>query len=80
LKVSRRYSQFEALREALVSRFIGLYVPPLPPKNYISFNPEAQNDRTALLHKFVQNLIQWPYLLESIEWQLFMRSNIVDLP
>jgi len=32
VSVLRRFSQFTALREALLQRFTGIYLPPLPPK------------------------------------------------
>ena len=33
-KVTRRYSEFYLLREALVHTYVGLFVPPVPPKTF----------------------------------------------
>jgi sorting nexin-1/2 len=34
-EITRRYSDFEALRKSLKERFIGLYVPPIPGKKAV---------------------------------------------
>lgn len=38
VEVVRRYKEFNHLREVLFSRFPGLYVPPMPPKQKIVRN------------------------------------------
>ena len=35
-EITRRFSEFATLREALVQRYVGLLVPPIPPKELTS--------------------------------------------
>ena len=36
-EVWRRYSHFNMFRDILITRFVGLYIPPMPPKKKIVF-------------------------------------------
>ena len=40
IEISRRYKQFYQLRNVLHSRFLGLYVPPIPEKKAVGNTDE----------------------------------------
>lgn len=54
-EVYRRYSDFAALRELIVDRFPGMYVPPLPKKKKLgSTKVEFIEERCFLLNMFIR--------------------------
>ena len=65
-EVFRRYKQFHLLRNVLFSRFMGLYVPPIPEKKSIG-NTEDHfvEERRFFLDKFMKDIAGLPYLYES---------------
>ena len=68
LKVIRRYSDFEWLRQTLVSMFTSSVIPPIPKKNKIGgdrFKEEFLEKRTRTLEKFLNLLIQDPNIKSS---------------
>ena len=68
LKVSRRYSDFEWLRQILVSMFPSSVIPPIPKKNKLGgdrFNEEFLEKRTRTLEKFLNLLLQDPLIKAS---------------
>jgi len=71
LKVSRRYSDFEWLRQILVYIFSSSVIPPIPKKNKLGgdrFNEEFLEKRTRTLEKFLNLLLEDPNIKSS---QLF---------
>lgn len=72
----RRYKEFNLLREILVKRFPGLYVPPVPPKKSVG-NMESHfiEERRYLLDLFIRQLVRCPYLYESDEFRIFVRPQ-----
>ena len=71
LKVSRRYSDFEWLRQILVNIFSSSVIPPIPKKNKLGgdrFNEEFLEKRTRTLEKFLNLLLEDPNIKSS---QLF---------
>ena len=68
-EVQRRFSEFLALREALVQRYVGLLVPPLPPKemqNVVTMS-KTQSDaqtkqRLKILSLFAERLGSLPWV------------------
>ena len=71
LKVSRRYSDFEWLRQILVNIFSSSVIPPIPKKNKLGgdrFNEEFLEKRTRTLEKFLNLLTEDPNIKSS---QLF---------
>ena len=71
LKVSRRYSDFEWLRQILVNIFSSSVIPPIPKKNKFGgdrFNEEFLEKRTRTLEKFLNLLLEDPNIKSS---QLF---------
>ena len=68
LKVSRRYSDFEWLRQTLVSMFTSSVIPPIPKKNKIGgdrFKEQFLEKRTRTLEKFLNLLLQDPNIKSS---------------
>ncbi len=73
-EVYRRYKQFDLLRNVLHSRFLGLYVPPLPEKKSIGNTEDAfVQERMYFLNKFLKDIAGLPYLYESQEFATFLR-------
>ena len=63
LKVNRRYSDFEWLRQILVTRYPSCVIPPIPKKNKLGgdrFNEEFLLKRTRTLEKFLNLLVEDP--------------------
>jgi sorting nexin-1/2 len=73
-EVYRRYKQFDLLRNVLHSRFLGLYVPPLPEKKAMGNTDDAfVQERMYFLDKFMKDIAGLPYLYESQEFATFLR-------
>lgn len=67
-EVYRRFKQFDAFRKCLHTRFLGLYVPPIPEKKAMG-NTENffVEERMFYLNKFMQDCGGIPYISESQE-------------
>jgi sorting nexin-1/2 len=64
--VYRRYKQFYILRNVLHSRFMGLYVPPIPEKKALGNTDDVfVQERMYFLDKFMKDIAGLPYLYES---------------
>jgi hypothetical protein len=73
----RRYSDFEALREAWKKRITGLYFPFLPPKKIFGNTEQSHlEERCFLLEQFLRKVYKIPYLLNSEEFAVFGRTNL----
>ena len=78
LKVSRRYSDFEWLRQILSNIFSSSVIPPIPKKNKLGgdrFNEEFLEKRTRTLEKFLNLLMEDPNIKSS---QLFYDFLSID--
>ena len=82
VEISRRYSDFFALREKLCKRWPGIYIPNIPKKKTVG-NLEITTilSRTKLLNLFTERLVKYDYLLSSEEFKLFIsdQPNIAKL-
>lgn len=75
-EVYRRYSEFLLLRNEMVARWPGLYIPPIPPKQIVgNLYVEFIEIRRKQLHHFVKQIALQKCLYYSDEFQLFIRSN-----
>jgi hypothetical protein len=75
-EVFRRYKQFYLLRNVLHSRFLGLYVPPIPEKKAMGNTDDAfVQERMYFLDKFLKDIAGLPYLYESQEFATFLRPS-----
>ena len=77
----RRYSDFYVLRAYMKGKWLGLYVPGVPPKKVIvsviqgAMQPAAVESRRKLLDSFCLAIAQTGYLYASEEFQLFIRGR-----
>ena len=73
----RRYSDFEALREAWKKRIPGLYYPFLPPKKIFGNTDKSHlEERCFLLEQFLRKVYKIPYLIQSEEFNKFARHQV----
>ena len=73
---SRRYNDFNSLRKALITRWPGIYFPPIPPKRKVG-NKEIHfvEERRYFLQRFLIKLAQQDFILSSEEFKIFSRFN-----
>lgn len=72
----RRFSDFFALREKLVERWPGVFIPSIPPKKAVgNLDPKNVDHRMRLLNDFCYKLSQYPFLMNSEEVQLFQSAT-----
>jgi hypothetical protein len=70
----RRYSDFQALRDAWKKRIPGLLYPSLPPKKLFgNTDSEHIEERCFLLEQFMLKVYSTPYLVDSDELAIFAR-------
>lgn len=75
--ITRRYREFYALRATLRKRWIGFYVPGIPPKKPIGNKEESLvHERWYLFNRFMQELSQIKHLWESDEVEAFIRPKL----
>lgn len=75
--VTRRFREFYALRNTLRKRWVGFYIPGIPPKKPINNKGESViNERWYLFNKFMQDISLIPHLWESDEMTTFLRPKL----
>ena len=76
----RRFNHFNALYEALQTRWPGLLIPQLPPKKSIG-NKEVKfiYERKFYLERFLRKCARYDYLINSEEMKIFARPGTGDL-
>jgi hypothetical protein len=73
---SRRYNDFYHLRTALVNRWPGTYVPPIPSKKAVGNKDDKYIEhRRYFLQRFLRRIAICPHLLNSDEFKLFARPS-----
>jgi hypothetical protein len=79
-EVQRRYSDFDKIRSILVTRWPGVYIPPLPPKKAVN-NLDAKfiEERRKGLDVFCKAITAISYLHYSEEYQLFIKTTSGDI-
>lgn len=72
----RRYKEFFALRNALMLRWPGVYVPAIPEKKLLN-NKDDQfvEERRSLLERFLKEIAKYDYLVHSQEFKIFARDR-----
>ena len=75
-EVSRRFSDFYSLREKLIERWPGVYIPNVPPKKAVG-NTDSKiiDKRIRLLNRFCYQLSTINFLFESEEVKLFQSNG-----
>ena len=78
--IYRRFSDFYSLREKLVERWPGIYIPNLPPKLTVgNLEKKVIEMRTRVINDFCHKISKFKFLLESDEFKLFLiRCNDVS--
>jgi hypothetical protein len=75
-EILRRFREFDTLRKTLYSRFLGLYVPPIPEKKAMGKTEGLfVEERQFFLDRFLKEICNLPYLYESEEFQVFLRPQ-----
>ena len=68
IHIERRFSEFLVLRDFLFKRYPGLYIPPVPEKNFSGKNKTGLiEERKYQLDMFLQNICQHTYLAGTPE-------------
>mmetsp|Transcript_36915 Transcript_36915/g.56533 ORF Transcript_36915/g.56533 Transcript_36915/m.56533 type:complete len:168 (+) Transcript_36915:352-855(+) len=74
IDVCRRYREFHQFRDLLFSRYPGLVIPAIPPKQATGNKEESfVEERKYFLDLFLNNIASISYLARSPEVQLFLR-------
>jgi len=78
--IYRRFSDFYSLREKLVERWPGLYIPNLPPKLTMgNLEKKVIEMRTRVINDFCHKISKFDFILDSDELQIFLiRCNDVS--
>ena len=72
----RRFNHFYEFRLALVLRYPGLYIPPLPPKKLSGKGEEITLiERTHFINLFLKECVEHKYIAQSVELQSFLRPT-----
>ena len=75
-RVRKRYSDFEWLRNALCSQYLGCVIPPLCKKNYGDrFTEALVAKRTRLLQKFVEGILIHPLMRNNQAFYDFISTE-----
>lgn len=73
---ARRFREFNTLREVLVGRWPGIYIPALPEKKLVgSKDDKFVEERRGLLERFLKELGKIDYLIDSKEFKIFARDK-----
>ncbi|CAD8084704.1 unnamed protein product [Paramecium primaurelia] len=75
----RRFNEFYTIRELLLAKWPGQYIPPIPEKS-VSTGTEIIIERTRLLNIFCMKMMQIKHLYYSEEfYDIFLRSTNPDI-
>lgn len=80
INVCRRFSEFHALRTALVKRWPGCFIPSIPDKKFVNKNDKEEVEkRERYLNDFLHKIAHIPHLYNSEEFQAFIKSKEQDV-
>lgn len=66
IEILRKYSDFHALREALVKRWPGCFIPPIPEKGNIgSTEKQISKNKLHIVNNFLNRVLQSESLASS---------------
>ncbi|CAD8181275.1 unnamed protein product [Paramecium octaurelia] len=78
-EAQRRFNEFYTIRELLLAKWPGQYIPPIPEKS-VSTGTEIIIERTRLLNIFCMKMMQIKHLYYSEEfYDIFLRSTSPDI-
>ena len=71
----RRFTEFQALRNSLVTSWPGCYVPFLPEKTFTRQNDKHSiEERREPLERYLRELAQFDFIVNSREFKIFART------
>ncbi|CAD8056206.1 unnamed protein product [Paramecium primaurelia] len=74
--VVRRFSDFRLIRQMLVHKWPGCYIPPLPPRKALgNMDQKFIDDRMHSLQEWMRTISQLKYFWYSEEFQSFIKVN-----
>ncbi|CAD8079600.1 unnamed protein product [Paramecium sonneborni] len=74
--VARRFNDFRLIRQLLVHKWPGCYIPPLPPRKALgNMNQKFIDDRMHSLQDWMRTISQLRYFWYSEEFQYFIKAN-----
>ncbi|CAD8144958.1 unnamed protein product [Paramecium octaurelia] len=73
--IQRRFSDFKTIRQFLLTKWPGCYIPPVPPKKAFG-NMEQQfiDERREMLEDFLKRIATLKFLWYSEEFQIFLKT------
>lgn len=75
-ETKRRYKEFFALRNTLLARWPGVYIPAIPEKKVIGNKDDTfVEERRSLLERFMKEISKYEYLIFSQEFKIFTRDH-----
>ena len=75
--IYRRFSDFYSLREKLVERWPGIYIPNLPPKVTMgNLEKKVIEMRTRVINDFCHKSSKFKFIIDSEELQIFLIKSI----
>ena len=75
--IYRRFSDFYSLREKLVERWPGIYIPNLPPKVAVgNFEKKLIATRTRVINDFCHKISKFKFIVDSEALQIFLIKSI----
>ena len=75
--IYRRFSDFYSLREKLVERWPGIYIPNLPPKLTMgNLEKKVIEMRTRVINDFCHKTSKFKFIIDSEELQIFLIKSI----
>lgn len=76
-KIIRRFSDFYSLRDQMVKRWPGIYIPNVPPKKaFGNMDKELTEFRMRILSIFCKKVSKYPFLFKSEEMNIFLMNTI----
>ena len=77
IECSRRFNLFYEFRQVLLTRFAGLYVPPVSPKQVTGKGDELTLlERQFFLDQFLKQCCKLKYIAQSNELQVFLKAQV----
>ena len=75
--IYRRFSDFYSLREKLVERWPGIYIPNLPPKVAVgNLEKKVIETRTRVINDFCHKISKFKFIVDSEALQIFLIKSI----
>lgn len=75
-EVYKRFKDFDKFRELIQSKWPGIYIPPLPPKNLVKeFDQHYVENRRKQLEYFLIKLSNYDFIYDSLDFDIFLKQD-----